>query len=596
MRPRRASRARATAIALAILVTPLVGARASADPGTATLTASATRVTHGDPVTFAGTLATRDPCLAGRAVALQRRPVGGAEWEEAASFETGGAGGFGAATVPDEIADYRALILAETRGPASCDEVASPAVRVEVRASVRVTFSRNPVPASGCTRVRVAVLPPKPGQEVVIQRLRGDGWSLEDTPVLSSSSTASLRVCMAWRELGAHRFRARWPRQDGSNLGATSASRRLRVVKAAWMREIDAISSGLGMGVSVREGGAYLYRRSDTVARTPASNQKLLLSMALLDALGPDRILPTRALAPRPRNGAIRGNLWIVGSGDPEVGPRRIRELARSIRDAGVRRIAGGVRGSTSPFGRDWWAPGWRSYFPRTVIALPTALTFRGNEAGGRHVRDPERRAAKALTKRLRTLGVRVAKRPAMGRHPSRLPEVARAASRPLSGILAITNHASSNFWAEVLAKRLGLARGGAPGTIAKGAAAIAAWTRAHGGRTRSYDGSGLSYANRATPAAIARLLGRAEAEAWGERLRSTLPAGGVGTLSKRLRDVPVKAKTGTLSGISALSGWVLSKRTGTWVEFSMLSRGVSTSSAKAAEDRIVRILWRNAR
>ena len=595
MRP-RAPRARAAAIALAVLVVPLAGAPASAGPGTATLEASATRIRHGDTVTFSGALATVDVCLAGRTATLQRMQPGEVEWQDAGTTATGAGGGFSVGTLPDEIADYRALIHAETRGAVPCEEVVSPTVGIEVEAAVTVTFSRNPMPASGCVRVRLAVLPAKPGQEVVIQRLRRDAWTTEDRPILSSSSTASLQVCMAWREIGGHRFRAHWPRQDDRNLAATSPSRRLGVVKAAWMRKIDEIASRFGMGVSVREAGAYLFRRSDTVARTPASNQKLLLSMALLDALGPDSTLPTRALGPEPRNGVIRGNVWIVGSGDPEVGPGKLGNLARGIRDAGVRRVTGGVRGSTSFFRRDWWAPGWRSYFPRTVIALPTALTFRGNEAGGSHVRDPERRAAKALTKRLRRLGVKVRKRPAMGRHPARLPEVARVSSRPLSGVLAITNHASSNFWAEVLTKRLAVATRGAPGTIAKGASAIAAWAKEHGGRATSHDGSGLSYANRTTPAAIARLLGRAETEPWGERLRSTLPTGGAGTLSRRLREVPVRAKTGTLSGISALSGWVQSKRTGTWVEFSLLSQGVSTSGAKAAEDRIVRLLWRNVR
>ena len=583
-------------IALAVLVVPLAGAPAFAGPGTATLEASATRVGHGDTVTFTGTLSTVDVCLAGRATALQRLLPGEAEWEDVGMTTTGGGGGFAVVTLPDEIADYRALIHAETRETVPCEEVVSPTLGIEVEAAVTVTFSRSPMPASGCARVRVAVLPPKPGQEVAIQRRRGDSWTTEDRPLLSSTSTASLQVCMAWREIGTHLFRARWPQQDERNLAATSPPRKLAVVKAAWMRKIDTIASRLGMGVSVREAGAYLFRRSDTVARTPASNQKLLLSMALLDSLGPDSTLSTRALAPSPRDGVVRGNLWIVGSGDPEVGPGKLGNLARRIRDEGVRRITGGVRGSTSVFGRDWWAPGWRSYFPRTVIALPTALTFRGNEAGGSHVRDPERRAAKALTKRLRKLGVKVSKQPAMGRHPSRLPEVARVTSRPLSGVLAITNHASSNFWAEVLTKRLAVATSGAPGTIARGAKAIAAWAKAHGGRATSHDGSGLSYANRTTPAAIARLLGRAETEPWGERLRSTLPTGGAGTLSRRLREVPVRAKTGTLSGISTLSGWVESKRTGTWVEFSLLSQGVSTSGAKAAEDRIVRLLWRNAR
>ena len=51
-----------------------------------------------------------------------------------------------------------------------------------------------------------------------------------------------------------------------------------------------------------------------------------------------------------------------------------------------------------------------------------------------------------------------------------------------------------------------------------------------------------------------------------------------------------VRAKTGTLIGISALSGWVWLEREGTWAEFSVMSRGMSKSAAAAIEDRIVRI------
>jgi D-alanyl-D-alanine carboxypeptidase len=51
-----------------------------------------------------------------------------------------------------------------------------------------------------------------------------------------------------------------------------------------------------------------------------------------------------------------------------------------------------------------------------------------------------------------------------------------------------------------------------------------------------------------------------------------------------------VRAKTGTLDDVSALSGWVKADA-GTWVEFSVLSFGMSKSAASAIEDRIVVVL-----
>jgi D-alanyl-D-alanine carboxypeptidase len=56
-----------------------------------------------------------------------------------------------------------------------------------------------------------------------------------------------------------------------------------------------------------------------------------------------------------------------------------------------------------------------------------------------------------------------------------------------------------------------------------------------------------------------------------------------------------VRAKTGTLIDISALSGWVWLEQEGAWGEFSIMSRGMSKGDAVAIEDRIVRILANRA-
>ena len=63
------------------------------------------------------------------------------------------------------------------------------------------------------------------------------------------------------------------------------------------------------------------------------------------------------------------------------------------------------------------------------------------------------------------------------------------------------------------------------------------------------------------------------------------------GTLEDRLTDVRIRAKTGTLDDVSALSGWVWVEKSGGWVEFSILSSGFNEWTAKRIEDRIVRIV-----
>lgn len=377
----------------------------------------------------------------------------------------------------------------------------------------------------------------------------------------------------------------------------TSASAR-----PAWKQRIDAIIGSSSVSVAVREEGRYIYRRAHRNKRVPASNQKLLLSMALFERAEVDsRIRTTAALD-------ADGDLWLLGHGDPTVTgggsyarqlpfePTRLGALAREVRTAGVTEVTGSVLGSTGYFARDWGAPGWKSDFDERWCPLPSALTFDGNAVNGRHISDPELRAARSFTKKLENLGVTVAGAPGVGTPGSETAELAEVSSPPLTTLLRYTNRKSSNFFAEVLGKRLGVLRSGVPGTTAKGAAAIQNWASQRGVGITSRDSSGLSYENRVATSGMVRLLGYAEDEPWGATLRDLLPGAGEGTLEDRFNGVRLRAKTGSLDGVSALSGWLWLRRLETWAEFSIMSRGFSYSGGKALEDRIVRELTRNAR
>lgn len=377
--------------------------------------------------------------------------------------------------------------------------------------------------------------------------------------------------------------------------------------RSAWKTRIDQLTAGRTIGVAVREEGRFLYRHAHKRRRVPASNQKLLVSMALFEELDPATRIETSAASQAPSAAVLDGDLWLLGHGDPTVTgggrfgkqlpfePTQLGALARSVKAAGVSRIQGRVMGNTGYFDHDWNAPGWKAEFADEYIPLPSALTFEGNTYRGDHVSDPERRAAVSMTRKLEKMGVRVSGAPGSGHAPAGLTTVARVESPPLATMARYMNRRSSNFFAEVFGKRLGVERLGAPGSIAKGAAAIEGWAAVQGISLIAHDSSGLSYENRVAPAGLVRLLGVAEDRPWGEAFRGTLAGAGQGTLEDRLKGVRLRAKTGTLDAISSLSGYVWLRRRDTWAEFSILSRGMSKSLASAVEDDIVRILTRSA-
>ncbi len=543
-------------------------------------------------VTISGTLTSSAGCTPDRALFLEWRPADSSVFATVGQGATAADGTFAFEQAQQHTGRYRVTATAD----GDCDLVVSDAALVRVRARVDSTLLAGSLEAGSCVDVDATVMPSKPGQSVELQRRAGGGWTTLETLTLDADSHTIARPCFGWEDVGIVRLRVRWPAQDPVNEAASGPTLPFRIELASWMRRIEDLVAGRSMSISVGEADTFLYGHAPAAPRTPASNEKLLLSMALLDTFGPDLRIRTFAASRAPaQDGVIEGNLWILGRGDPEVDRRAMADLAASIVAAGITRVDGHVTGSTTYFRRDWDATGWNDV-ARDYVARPTALAYAGNlDAHGRDVPSPETLAAKSLTAELEALGVKVVGRPNAGDPSGGLVRLASTRSRRLDAILARMLRPSNNFFAEVLGKGLAVEDAGAPGTIAKGAAALEAWVD----RTTDvdlFDSSGLSYANRVTAEGIVRLLWLADAAPWHQDLFDALPSGGQGTLEHRFADVDLRAKTGTLTDISALSGWVWLERTETWAEFSILSSGMAKTTASDLEDRIVRIIQNQAR
>ena len=344
-----------------------------------------------------------------------------------------------------------------------------------------------------------------------------------------------------------------------------------------------------GVSVAVGTGGRIVFTHNARVPRIPASNQKLLTTMAALETFGPrHRFATVAASLDRARRGVIRGDLRLVGGGDPELDASALEHLASRIERRGVRRITGSIVGDRRAFDRGWWAPGWIRDVSRRYVARTTALAFEGSNGSD----PPEIEAATSLTASLRHVGIVVEGPPKAGGTSRRLRPLAAVRSAPLTSIVERQNHGSINFDAEMMTKALDAQRSDGPGSTAGGARAIESWAANLGTRAVVFDGSGLSHRNRASAVDLVTLLVHAYDRPWWPALFRSLPSSGEGTLAGRLAGVDVRAKTGTLfvTPVSALSGYVRDAG-GSLVAFSVLSRGTSKAAATVIEDSVVRTI-----
>ena len=151
--------------------------------------------------------------------------------------------------------------------------------------------------------------------------------------------------------------------------------------------------------------------------------------------------------------------------------------------------------------------------------------------------------------------------------------------SPSMSRLTNETDVDSNNFFAEMLLKGIG-AHYGAAGSTRAGARVVERFARNHGSAVHAVDGSGLTRTNKASPAAVARLLRSVRAEDFGGSfVRSLAVAGREGTVADRMRGSAAagrcRTKTGTISGVSNLSGYCFN-RSGKPMVFSILMASVA--------------------
>jgi serine-type D-Ala-D-Ala carboxypeptidase/endopeptidase (penicillin-binding protein 4) len=379
------------------------------------------------------------------------------------------------------------------------------------------------------------------------------------------------------------------------------------------MRERLVYGGGTSSGLFVIDGesGKAVCARAAKRPRILASNTKLFTTSAALARFGPEYRISTQLLTDGSIgiDGVIRGSLYLQGGGDPALGVpafydryqgglgTNLLSLLAQLRAAGVRGITGRLYADDTVFDRLRGVAD-SGYATSPYIGPLSGLAFnagyRSSIAAG-FSSDPATLAASKLARALDAGGISVRSGVARASMPAGAHSLATLQSPTMSRLVEATDVYSNNFFAEMLAKLLGAHFGGG-GTTAAGTAVVERFARGHGSAIHAVDGSGLTRGNRASPYAVVRLLQSVAASPVGDEFIQDLAlTGQEGTVADRTEGTAAygrcRTKTGTLTGVSALSGYCFN-RSGRRMIFSILMNGVSDLSlAHYEQDKIAALV-----
>ncbi|QTE29782.1 D-alanyl-D-alanine carboxypeptidase/D-alanyl-D-alanine endopeptidase [Pengzhenrongella sicca] len=316
-------------------------------------------------------------------------------------------------------------------------------------------------------------------------------------------------------------------------------------------------------------------------AHTPASTAKLVTAVAALSAIGADETVRTAVV----RGGD--GEIVLVGGGDMMLaagagdlttvnGRAGLADLATSVAHelalAGTTTVTLGV--DDTLFSGPAVSPGWDASdlsngFTAPISALAVDIAaLRDDVDYPPREADPALAAARQFATALAAAGITVSGAPTRTTATAGAVELGAVESAPLGEVVEYFLTSSDNAITEVVARLVAL-DAGLPASFDGATEAVLAQVRQLGVDTtgaRLVDASGLADGS-ALPATTLLGLLRAITDPGHPELREVavgMPIGGLrGTLSDRFLASParglVRAKTGSLTGVTSLAGTVVS-------------------------------------
>ena len=345
----------------------------------------------------------------------------------------------------------------------------------------------------------------------------------------------------------------------------------------------------LGLMVYDLSADSVLYNRGGRQTLRPASTMKLLTAVTALDLLGSGYAFRTwlyykGSIA----DGVLTGDVWLVGGMDPLFDDNDMRIMAETLHRVGVDTIRGRIVKDITfkedmLLGEGWC---WDDDNPQ----LTPLLVSRKDEF------------AERFRDELEKCGVVVDAPVTAGRLPKDVLLVC-SRSHTLREVLEPMMKDSDNLYAESVFYQIAATLGKRPATAAHGRQQIKSVLKKAGVSGVPYriaDGSGLSLYNYVTPELMIHLL----RYAYLKRdvmavLYPSLPVAGVdGTLKKRMTDDSpargnVHAKTGTVTGVSALAGYCRAANQHL-LAFCIINQGIMKSAeGRNFQDKVCEALCR---
>jgi D-alanyl-D-alanine carboxypeptidase/D-alanyl-D-alanine-endopeptidase (penicillin-binding protein 4) len=351
-----------------------------------------------------------------------------------------------------------------------------------------------------------------------------------------------------------------------------------------------------------------LFSRKARRPRILASNSKLFTTSTALARFQPDGRLHTTAWSRDDISDGISSGLYLRGGGDPTLTTAGLNKLADRVRAAGLVSVQGPLLYDASFLDGVTGIPE-HGITPEGVGRLSGLQIDNGSPS------DPAKTAAQRFEDALRKDGVSIGNSVAPATVSSGASQVADYASPTMADIVQDTNVPSNNYLAEMLLKDVGGEFGGS-GSTAGGISVVKKFAAENGASFNGENGSGLTRRNKASPVSVVRLLDsmlevddtttpsaqadqRRQRDAW---VNSLAVAGRSGTLARRMRGTAARnrchAKTGTLNGVSALSGYCFQGADDAdhAVVFSLLMNRVDVNRAHVIQDRMAALIARYRR